>query len=369
MKKLIAILLAFVLAFGMTACGEPEPAATEPTVPPTMAPYVPAEKTICLLVPESEDPWMILAADAAKTAAEDSAIPVTVQTYTDDQSQAKILEEIAAASNGDGSMGVVLMCAGEQSEAALQKLLEANVAYALADSIPESAAAASVANVHYDHRQIGAAAAAYLVNSGLTQKNDVVILEGVADEDALKTEGFKLYLEGKMEVNGAAIETPWDSFDTLAYSDMEAATREGAKTYFESYMEDGDRAYTGYFAAWDDTFLLGVLDALQDEYISSSSRSHLYAMEPVFTGFGADAELCDLLQTYREKDEEAESTKLDDVLDEIADINTIPYDATMLAQALAAMDAHMAGEVVEQEQLLSVSWWADPPVPETEPEE
>lgn len=372
MKKLIAMLLALVMVLGLVACGksEPAPVVTEPTVPPTMAPYVPADKTIFLLVPDAEEGWDAQAAEAAKAVAEEintaGEITVTVQTYTDDASQAKLLEDIAAASTGDGSQSVVLMPAGEASEAALAKLLEANVSYALAENIPASAAAASVTNVHYDHRQIGAAAAAYLVNAGMLQKNDVVILEGPSAEDALKTEGFKLYLEGKMEVNGETIETPWESFATLAYSEMETATRDGARIYFEGYMEDGDRAYTGYFASWSDDYLLGILDALKDENVGKTSRNHLYAMKPVFTGFGADSELCALLQAHEDLGEDDENTKVDDILDKFKGMNSIVYDTTMLAQALQAMADHMAGQVVEQEQLLSVQWWKEPAAPEAE---
>lgn len=366
MKRLITILLALVMVLGLVACGqtEPEAAVNEPTVPPTMAPYVPAAKSICLLVPEAEEGWDAQAAEAAKAVADEinaaGEITVTVKTYADAAAQVEILEEIASTSTGDGSLGVVLMPAGEETEAALQKLLEANVSYALAGNIPESAAAASVTNISYDHRQIGAAAAAYLVNSGLTQKNDLVILEGVSEEDALKTEGFKLYLEGKMEVDGATIETPWNSFATVAYSDMESATREGAKKYFESYMEDGNRAYTGYFAAWDDTYLLGILDALQDEYITSTNRKHLYDMKPVFTGFGAGAELSDLLLAHQLLSLDDEPTEVDKVLDKIRDMNSIVYDANMLAQALQAMADHMAGQVVDHEQILRVTWSREP---------
>ena len=357
MKKLIAMLLALVMLLGLAACGKSEPVAevTEPTVPPTMAPYVPAEKTVYVQIHETE-------ADLAANFAVESDIEIITMTYGSIQEQIAQLEQIAADSNGDGSVGVVLKPAGEDVANVLSELVEANVSYALAGYIPESAAAASVANVHYDYRQIGAAAAAYLVNAGMQQKNDVVILEGPSAEDALKTEGFKLYLEGKMEVNGATIETPWESFATLAYSEMETATRDGARLYFEGYMEDGDRAYTGYFAAWDDAYLLGILDALKDENIGQTSRDHLYAMKPVFTGFGADAELCELLQAHEDLAEDAELTKTDKILNKFKGMNTIVNDATMLVQAAQAMVDHMEGEVVAQEQLLPVTWWKEPTV-------
>lgn len=376
MKKLIAILLVFVMAFGICACTRQETAGTqptEPTPPPTMAAYEPNPKQIYVLIPKATAGWEADAAAAANAKAEELAaagVLVSVQTYADDAAQAKLMEDIAAAGPNDGSVGVVLMPAGEAAKAALQKLLEANVSYALAEDIPESAADASVANVYYDHRQIGASAAAYLVNMGLTQKNDVVVLEGLSDADALKTEGFQLYLQGKLAVDGAYIETPWDDFSTVAYSDMEETTREGAKIYFETYMEDGDRAWTGYFASWDDDYILGMIDALNDGHITRRNRNRLFDMKPVVTGFGANAELAQLLaDAVKEENSEAQT---DDAAQEILyvedfrNINSQVYDSGMLALALQVMADHMAGSVVEQEMLLEVQWMNPVPAGEAE---
>lgn len=375
MKKLIVCLLALAMVLGLCACAEPEPVPTEATEPPTMAPYEPSPKMIHLLVPENAEDWEAAAVQAAQAKADElnaAGTAVTVSTYADAQAQIKLLEDIATQSPQDGSVGVVLMPASEEVADALQKLLDANVSYALADNIPAAAAGASVANVHYDHYQIGAAAAAYLVNAGLTQKNDIVILQGFSDQDAQKTEGFKLYLEGKREVDGKTIETPWTDFSTISYSDMETADREGAKGYFETYMEDADQSYTGYFAAWDDQYILGMLDALEDEHISKTNRNHLFSMDPTLTGFGTDAELMQLLTP--EEPEETEQTDDDTdtpkdaddpkytYLEDFSDINSMCYDANMLQMALQAMADYMAGNVVEQEQLQSVQWYFQPEV-------
>ena len=372
MKKFIAILLVLVMTMGLCACGQQAPVETEPTEPtppPTMAAYAPNPKSIYVLVPESSEGWEAAAAVSVQAKVEEltaAGVAVTVQTYADDAAQAKLMEDIATAGPNDGSVGVALMPAGEAAEAALQKLLEANVSYALAENIPEAAAGASVANVYYDHRQIGAAAAAYLVNAGLTQKNDVVVLEGLSDEDALKTEGFQLYLQGKLSVDGAFIETPWDDFSTISYSDMEETTREGAKTYFETYMEDGDRAWTGYFASWDDDYFLGMLDALNDSHITKRNRNRLFDMEPVVAGFGASAELNELLAAV-DADTEEEPEVL--YVEDFRSINSIVYDPGMLAQALQAMADYMAGTVVEQDQPLNVQWMVEIPVAEETTEE
>ena len=363
MKKVIAFLLVFVMLLGLTACAKSEPAPTEPTVPPTMAPYEPNPKAVYVLIPNTESDWEMAVASAAQEKADElnaaGGMTVNVLSYGTVQEQTALMEDILAKSPNDGSVGVVLMPAGEETAAALQKLLDANISYALAGTIPQELGAASVCNVFYDQYQIGAAAAAYLVNAGLTQKNDVVIMQGFDPEDAQRTEGFKMYLEGKLEVDGAAIETPWDDFSTISYSDMKTDSRESAKEYFEAYMGDADQAYTGYFAAWDDTYVLAMLDALEDELISDQNRSNLFAMEPTVTGFGASAELMDKLS-------QAEGSEDAGNIGKFSDINSIVYDSNMLQTALQAMADYMLGQIPAHEQKLSVQWAKAPVVAETE---
>lgn len=354
MKKWIVLFLALAMLLSMAACGQAEPEVpeeTEPTNPPTMAPAPVVNKVIHLLVPEAMTGWSAAAAANAKAKADtlnaEGNLTVNLQTYVTAEDQRKLLEDIAAQSPGDGSVGVALMPMGEEIAPALEKLLQANVAYALADTVPEGSGAASVANVQYDQLQLGAAAAAYLTEKGLTQKDKVVIIQGISDADARKTEGFKLYLQGKLEYNGKLIEKPWSSLKKIVYSDMQGTTQESAEAYFQTYMESKDHADTKYIAAWDDTYVLGVLEALEGANIDESIKKTFLDGKPVMTGLGASDAMYQQVITPNPSYASVASFE---------EIRTLVYSQNMLADALQAMADYFAGQVVVQDQLQPVGW-------------
>ena len=349
MRRILALLLAVVMAAGLVACTQ-EPEATEPTVPATMAPPEPVKKTIHILLPDAQEGWLgtagQLAAEEITALEAEAAFEIVQHVYTSAEQQDQILSDIAAQSKGDGNIGVVLMPMGEEAVAPLEKLLEANVSYALADLVPEGSGAAAVTNVVYDQRQIGAAAAAYLVANGLTQDQKVVIIQGVSQEEALRTEGFRMYLQGKLTCGGAVIEQPWDSLDNIVYSDMQGTTRESAATYFETYMSESDHASTKYFAAWDDTYVLGVLDGLEGENIPSSNKTKFLENAPFITGCGGSQMMADVLAGTSAYTHTAS----------FGGIQTVIYDTAMLRIAIATMADHFSGQIVEQDQTQPITW-------------
>ena len=152
MKKVIAVLLALALAVSMAACSPPaaEEAAPAETKPPFEV--EPVQKVIHVVLPAAQEGWDAAAAAEAKLAVEEllaeGAVRVETAQYENPEQQIAILEEIAAKSAGDGSLAVVTMPASQNMDAVFEKLLEANVAYALAETIPAGAEAASVAYVY-----------------------------------------------------------------------------------------------------------------------------------------------------------------------------------------------------------------------------
>lgn len=354
MKRLLALVLALALAASLLGCGQtPEPEAAEPAdTKPAIEYEVPAQKVIHIVVPGAEEgreaDAAALAKEQAEILTEEGTFQVLVEEYADAQQQAELLDKIAAASNGDGSHAVVTMPAGENMAAHFAKLVEANVNYALAETIPAEAEAASVVNVYFDQKMIGAAVAAWLVEKGLTQDSKVVILQGFSEEEALRTEGFKSYLQGKLAYGGTVIATPWTSTENIVYSEMEGEGAEHAQQYFTTYMEESDHAATKYFAAWDDAYILGVLDALEGENISSGNKSAFLEGAPFLAGCGGSQEMLDVLN----------GTDLYTTLSSFGGIQTINYDAALLAIAVQQMADHLSGQVVEQDQPQSIQWIA-----------
>lgn len=350
MKRLIACVLALMMAVSMAACAQQqEPAAAEATEP-APEPIEPARKVIHVLVPESTEGWQAkagtLAAEAAEAVKAAGKHDVVVSTYADVQAQRKLLEDLAAGSTGDGSLGVVLMPAAGDMEDVLAKLLEANVSYALADTIIDAAASASVSNVSYDQRAIGAAAAARLVQSGLTEDQRVVIIQGLSQEEALRTEGFQLYLQGKLAHEGAVIETPWTSLNSIVYSEMQGDTEESAKTYFTAYMADSDHADTRFLMTWEDTYAMGILSALAGETIDGDIKAEFLEGKPVLVSCGGSQAMLDVLSGAAQDPSAAA----------FESIQTAVYSADLLKTAVEVMAAHFDGTVVPQEIIRSVAW-------------
>ena len=348
MKKLIACVLALVMAVSLAACAQQEPVPTEAAKPAPES-VKPAQKVIHVLVPENAEGWQAkagaVAAEAAETIKAAGKYDVVVSAYADANAQVKLLNDLAAQSNGDGSLGVVLMPADASVEAALAKLLEANVSYALADTIPDAAAIASVTNVSYDQRTIGAAVAAQLVRSGLTEDERVVIVQGISEAEAQRTEGFRLYLQGKLDWEGAMIETPWESLDNIVYSEMQGQTLESAETYFTTYLAESDHADTKYLAVWDDTYAMGILKALAGETIDEDNKEEFLEGEPVLVSCGGSQALLDVL-TDAAKDPNAAAFE---------SIQTVIYSADLLKIAVEAMAAWFDGTVVPQENVQTIA--------------
>ena len=345
MKRLIACILALIMILSMSACAKQQEASVEETKPAEV-PVEPAKKVIHVLVPADQEGWQAKAAAAATEAAETIKATgkhnVVVNTYADAADQKKLLEDLAAQSTKDGSLGVVLMPAAADMEEALAKLLEANVSYALADTILPVAAAASVANVSYDQQMIGAAVAAWMVQEGLTEDQKVVFVQGASEAETLRAEGFCLYLQGKLDYEGKLIEAPWTGLNNIVYSQMQGQIRESAEAYFTTYMNDADHADTKYLVAWEDTYVLGILDALKGDGIDEDYKAEFLEGKPVVATCGGSQAIVDVLKTPGENI--------------FGKLQMVSYSADLLKIAVEAMAAYFDGTVMPQENIQSIAW-------------
>ena len=349
MKRWIALLLALVLALSMAACGAPQQEEAQPQDTRPVYDLDPVRKVIHVVLPAAQEGWEAAAAGEAKLVVEEllaeGAFKVETEEYETPEQQAAILEQIAAKSTGDGSLAVVTMPASEEMDV-FSKLVDANVSYALAQTVPAAAEAASAVNVYYDQKTIGAAMAARLVEMGLTQDSKVVILQGFSEEEALRTDGFKAYLQGKLAYEGAVIETPWTTTENIVYSEMEGETAENAAAYFTAYLEESDHAATKYIAAWDDAYLLGVLDALESEAINSGNKAKFLEGAPVLASCGGSKAMLEVL---------AGSSGYTTVAS-FGGLQTVWYDTGLLEIAVRRLADHLSGQVVEQDQPQPVTW-------------
>lgn len=350
MKRILALFLVLVMAVSLIACTQKEEIHEEETQPVTVTPTEPVKKTIHVLLPATGEGWEDAVAAQTMTAVDvlqaAGNYEIVTANYESAEQQSQLLADIAAQSDKAGNAGVVTMPLDREMDGAFAQLLEANVAYALADIIPAGAEAASVTNVQYDQYQIGAAAAAYLTAKGLTQDNRVVIIQGITEEEAQRTEGFKLYLQGKIEVDGTVIEDSWTTLENIVYSEMQGTTQESVESYFESFLNESDHADTKYIAAWDDVYVLGVLEALEGENIDSDNKEEFLEGAPFITGCGGSQAMFAVLAGTSEYSSAAS----------FGGIQTVLYSQDLLKTALESMVSYFDGNVVEQDQTQPVIW-------------
>lgn len=349
MKKWTALLLVLALALSMVACGQTQPEEAVPQGTRPVFDLDPVQKVIHVVLPAAQEGWEAAAAAEAKLAVEEllaeGAFGVETAQYETPEQQTAILEEIAAKSTGDGSLAVVTMPASEDMDV-FAKLVDGAVAYALADTIPAAAEAASVANVYYDQKTIGAAMAAWMVANGLTQDSKVVILQGFSEEEALRTDGFKAYLQGKITYDGAVIENPWTTTENIVYSEMEGEQAEHAAAYFTAYLEESDHAATKYIAAWNDDYLLGVLDALESETINGENKTKFLEGAPFLASCGGSKAMLDVL---------AGNSRYT-TLASLGGLQTAWYDTGLMEVAIRRLADHLSEQVVEQDQPQPILW-------------
>ena len=308
MKKLIALVLALVMAFALIACEsapapvDTQPAATQPaaTEPAATEPAAPAQKTIYVLVPNPDHGWTGAIGVAAKEKTEalnaEGKYNVVMQTFATADDQIKQIEDIIANNPGDGSIGVAMLPAGNDVENAIQQLVDAKIPYTAADRIIPSVAPSAVSNVKYDNVEIGAAAASYLVKNGLKEGDKVAVIEGDGSSaDTDRTDGFNKYLLGEVDYMGEKIATPWTSLDSVSYSGATGWNPANAQAWFETYMSNANNADTKYIASWDDGLSCGVFEALAGSAIDADTKAAFLANAPYITGCGGAQALYDVI--------------------------------------------------------------------------
>lgn len=367
MKKLIALLLAVIMVLALVACAaktetpaaEPEteaPATTETKEPEVEAPAAEDEpaaeevkKTIYVLAPNPDHGWTgaigVFAQAKVDELNAEGRYNAVIQTFASADDQIKQIEDIIANDPGDGSIGVAMLPAGEALENAIRQLADAGIPYTAADRIIASVADTAVSNIKYDNVEIGAAAASYLVANGLTEGDKVVVIEGDGSSaDTDRTDGFNKYLLGEVEYNGAKIDTPWTSLDSVSYSGSTGWNPANAQAYFETYMSNASNADTKYIASWDSGLTQGVFDALAGSAIDADTKDAFLANGPYITGCGGPKSLYQVIAGDYSAYPAAEF---------FAGIMDVTYPPAMIQDTVQALVDYFDGKDVPQENTQS----------------
>ena len=320
-----------------------EPAGTE--APPATEPAE-VKKTIYVLAPSPDHGWTGAIGVAAQEKVEalnaEGKYEVIMQTFATADDQTKLIEDIIAKEHAEGTVGVAMLPAGNDVEAAIQQLIDAKIPYTAADRIIPAVAPAAVSNVKYDNIEIGAAAAAYLVANGMKPGDNVAVIEGDGSSaDTDRTKGFNEYLLGNVEYAGAKIETPWENLDSVAYSGPTGWNPANAQAWFESY---GKIAETKFIASWDDGLSCGVFEALAGSAIDADTKAAFLGNAPFITGCGGS-------QTFYNTIAGDYSTY--PVAESFGGIMSVTYPPAMIQVTIQAMVDHFDGKTVAQDNTQS----------------
>ena len=331
-RTIVALLLCLVLVLGMMPMASAE-----------------GGKTIYILTPTEDHGWTGSVATFAKMSAEainnEGTYTAEVQTAPSASEQITQIEDIIANHAGDVA-GVVILPQDDTVEMAIQQLVEAGIPYVAFDRIIDGVKDSAVANVKGDNAGIGSAVAAYFVSLGMQPGDAVVVFEGdTSSVTTYRNDGFTAYLKGEVEVDGAAIETPWteEQLASITFSGAMNWSRSTAKEYFESLMSDSSNAAIKWFYSEDDEFALGIIEALEGSAIDDETKKAILDNAIVVSAAGGSEALYSVIRG----EDKAEIASF------FGGLAVATYSPNMIQDAIKLMVAHLNGETVESDYVIS----------------
>lgn len=305
---------------------------------------------IYILTAAEDHGWTGSVATFAKEKAQEinNAGKYTAEVITSSSASDQItkIEDIIA--KGEKDIAVVVQPMDDTVQSAIQSLVDAGIPYVAFDRIIDAVSASAVSNVKGDNEGIGAGAAAYFVENGLTPGENVYVYEG--DTSSVTTQrnaGFTKYLTGELSFNGQTIpeDKKWteDDLNAITYSGAMNWSRSDTKTSFETLMGDANNANIKWFYAQDDELTMGILEALQGGGIADSTKSAFLANKPFITGCGGLEELYAVLrgETYT------------DISSQCGGIMSVTYSPSMIQTAIQDMVDYLDGKEVTQDHVIA----------------
>lgn len=351
MKKTLALFLAIALAVALVGCGSSgtttDTSSAAPAEESTAAEAATPE--IIVMTPTESTGWTGSVATFAKTTVaqinSDGKYKAELKTAASGDEQNSQLEDIAANYKA-GEVVVVILPYDDTVQSGLQAIIDQGIEYVAFDRLIAAVASSAVANVKGDNEGVGAACGYYLVENGLQPGDKVFVFEG--DTSSVTTDrkaGLESFLKGELDYEGNTIETPWTDEDlkSLQYSGALSWSHANAQTWFETLMSDASNADVKYLCAFDDSFIIGVMDALKGSAISDDVKDTFYSGKPVITGCGGAENVYEILRG------ESEYT---DIADKFGGICSTTYSPSMIQTAIQLMVDHLDGKTVAQDSVI-----------------
>lgn len=306
-------------------------------------------KHIYVLTPTESTGWTGSVATFAKVTVDEinkeGTYSAELLTAASGDEQNNQLEDLAANYSGD-EIAVVILPYDDTVESGLRTIIDAGIQYAAFDRLIEGVKSDAVANVKGDNQGVGAACAYYLVKNGMKPGDTAFIFEG--DTSSVTTDrksGFEAYLKGEADYDGNSIETKWSEEDmaSLVYSGSLGWSQTEAQSWFETLMSDAGNASTRYLCAFDDSFIIGVMDALNGSAISDDIKKTFFEGKPLITGCGGAENVYEILRGESE---------YQDIAQQFGGIMSTTYSSNMIQTAIELMVDSLNGESVEQDYVI-----------------
>ena len=341
-KKLLALVLAAVMALALVACGN---SGQGETPAPTGTGAAPAEKQkIAILVPNADHGWT----GSVMTYAEEKAAEVNaagvyeaqVITSTDSANQISQVEDLIANASADA---VVILPYDNQLENTMKKLADSGIPFVMFDRVIDSVFESSVASVKGDNEGIGAATAERFIAAGLQPGDPILIMPGDnSSVPEMRNNGFKKVLaeNGWTEEQIAAIKS----------TDYTGWSRSEGKKLFTEWLDAStveEITATKFIFTHDDEIAMGILEALKSSDIDETKKA---AFLGAGVNLGASSglnEIYSVLKGIHQKDYTAEVAQL-------ADLFSVTYDPAMIKTAVQDMIDYLDGAEVTQDHVIAV---------------
>jgi len=362
MKKLMALLLSAAMVFALAACSNTPNSAKETDTGSVneAAADNGAEAanngdkiTIYAMTPTEDHGWTGSVASFAKQAVAviNTEGKYNAELLTADSAAEQIQQIEDLLANHDASkIAVSILPYDDTAESGVQQLVAAGVPIIMFDRIITSCVDDAVANVTGDNEGIGAASASYCVEQGMQPGDRVVVLEGDASSvNIARNDGFTGYLLGEVSYNGNTIAEPWtqEQIDSsVVWSGVLSWSQSNAQEYVETLLSDSGNSTIKYWAAWDDGYVMGLMDALSGSAIDESIKTTFLNNKPVICGCSGLAYVYDLLagtSTYPEYVE---------IYEQLGSMMYTTYSPGMMGQAVELMAEYLDGATFEQDYVI-----------------
>ena len=364
-KKLMAALVAGVMALSLAACGGSSAGSSAPAEESTGS-EAPAEEAqegeapaeasgeqkrhIYVLTASEDHGWTGSVATFAKAKVEEvNAEGVNTAELITSASAAEQITTIEdIISKGESDIAIVVQPLDDTVQSAIQEIVDAGIPYVAFDRIIAGLESTAVSNVKGDNAGIGAATAAYFVGLGMKPGDKVYVYEGdTSSVTSLRDQGFTDYLTGAAEFDGQTIadDAKWTDEDlkAITYSGAMNWSRSDTKSSFESLMGDSANTDIKWFYCEDDELGMGILEALAGGGIDDATKAAFLGNQPVITGCGGLGEFYDVLK----------GANYADISEQLGGIMSVTYSPSMIKTAIQDMENYLAGQQVEQDHVIA----------------